>query len=345
MVSEPRIASPTYLHFLTFKGRFTRLAKENKIPKKEVDNRLNRLETIFRDGDIMSAVFPGAADKNLIEMHKSLFRGFKESDVSSLSETLENFLSENEVYDAISEEGVIRASHPSGPMGELLSYTSYGSYYRKNRTKHNYGFILDMEQLLNTIPGITGTVHKRGSWEGREILNTPEALREAFEKYGEDPEAVIEVRIPQDIDINQYMVGVVENKEVYVKPEYSRGTTDVTTDAGTLSDVTTDTTEVGNQESPLRAGSGIRQMLGMKSRQGTRITRHAFEAGFGMLEEMKARQGQEAQIGDKLYASVLSMEDIFQNEFAKESDRFDALYKEFDAFLRKRATPTPLRVV
>ena len=72
----------------------------------------------------------------------------------------EHVIDQQGVYNIIRNEGVIRATHASGDpdVNEgMLAYTSYGPYYR--RGSHTYGFILDLPKMLDTIPGITATIH------------------------------------------------------------------------------------------------------------------------------------------------------------------------------------------
>ena len=133
----------------------------------------------------------------------------------------ESALSEQDVYNRIGEEGVIRATHYSGDPEVnqgLLAYASYGPYYR--RGEHTFGYILDLRKILKTIPGVTGTVHTRGTWgERRELANSAEIAVEMEKHKDSDPDTVIEIRIPKDLDINEYLVGVVDNNEVYVKKD------------------------------------------------------------------------------------------------------------------------------
>ena len=135
-------------------------------------------------------------------------------------------LSEAELHAKISEEGILRATHPSGDpnLGQqtALLYFSFGPYYRRNETRHNYGFILDLDKILKSIPNISGTIHGWGNWEGRQDLTTVEEIRKVMAEIKKgDANAVLEIRVPQDIEINEYLIGIVEDSNVYVKPEFS----------------------------------------------------------------------------------------------------------------------------
>ena len=143
-----------------------------------------------------------------------------------LDKVWKHIATERGVYDKVRESGFIRATHKSGDPNineGLLAYTSYSAYYRRSEGFHNYGFILDMEKLLE-LPNVTGTVHDRGSWSERTPLESPDDIRQAMETHHDpgDRDIVIEVRIPQDIDLNEYLVGVIEDGQVYVKPEFHR---------------------------------------------------------------------------------------------------------------------------
>ena len=132
---------------------------------------------------------------------------------------------EEGVYNAVLNSGKIKATHKSGSpdINEgLVAYTSYSAYYRRSEGFHNYGFILDVEKILDTIPNVTGTVHERKQWSERADLENSDEIRQAMETWHDpgDEDIVIEIRIPQDIDLNEYLTGVIENGEVYVKSEY-----------------------------------------------------------------------------------------------------------------------------
>ena len=152
-----------------------------------------------------------------VEEHREYIR-LLNTEISRYLE--EHGMSQEDVHKAIGEEGRIRATHRSGDPNVnqgLLAYTSYGPYYR--RGMHDNGYILDLKKMLDRIPGITGTLHKRGVWNDRTTLDAAEIRQAMAENQGGDPDLVIEIRIPQDIDVNEYLVGIIENREVYVKKD------------------------------------------------------------------------------------------------------------------------------
>ncbi len=100
-------------------------------------------------------------------------------------------------------------------------FFSYGPYYRRNESRHDYGVILDLEKMLREIPGMYGTIHTRNNWGTRRAITSVKEMRKLVNsnQIGH-PDTVIEISFPQDIDISKYFVGIVEDGKVYAKKEY-----------------------------------------------------------------------------------------------------------------------------
>ena len=127
---------------------------------------------------------------------------------------------EAETLQTILQSGVVKATHPVGP-GEGNAYFSYGPFYRRNENRHDYGVILDLEKILRNIPGITATIHRRGTFGQRKPLNSVKEIRQALrENQIGHPDTVIEIIVPQDVDINTYFAGVVMDGKAYAQKEY-----------------------------------------------------------------------------------------------------------------------------
>ena len=89
------------------------------------------------------------------------------------------------------------------------------------------------------------------------------------------------------------------------------------------------------------AASGIRQILGLASRQGARITRKTISSGFGILEEIsKTDQEGADKIGDHIRKNILRRQFISKSQFARDAARLLPILKEFDTYINKKATPT-----
>ena len=224
-----------------------------KQPRTQIVSDLRSIENIYRqykDSDyqrgftqyIRQGIIqtPDFAGKYLTDAEAAQVKTFFTQDLLLQLESLVHQKIESEkVYKDIGREGKIRATHRSGDPDVnqgLLAYTSYSAYYRRGH--YSYGYILDMENILE-IPGVYGTVHIRGKWNERREVDL-QGLKDAMVEYHDSEEdVVIEVRIPQDIDVNEYLVGIVEDKEVYVKPEYSteqQSESDITLSAPFLKD-------------------------------------------------------------------------------------------------------------
>ncbi len=216
---------------------------------------------------------------------------------------------EKGVFNIVLQSGKIKATHKSGDPNVnegLLAYTSYSAYYRRSEGFHNYGFILDMEKLLE-IPGVTGTVHERGTWHERMDLTTPEEIRQAMETWHDpgDQDIVIEVRIPQDIDISEYLVGLIEDQQVFVRPAYHQG------DANTLREyqssaetpyISRATRAMPTKDQLNLQGKGkSRRWMSPQSqlfsklrlwtpqlRKNSRMIANAMRSGYGKLSELKS---------------------------------------------------------
>lgn len=128
---------------------------------------------------------------------------------------------EEGVLNTVLKSGVIKALSPTGDPNineGMLAYLSWSSYYRRSKGFHNNGVILDLELVLDEIPNITGTVHVRNNWGDRMELASSAEIREAMETWQDtDEDIVIEIRIPQDVDINKYLIGIIEDSKVYVE--------------------------------------------------------------------------------------------------------------------------------
>ena len=87
--------------------------------------------------------------------------------------------------------------------------------------------------------------------------------------------------------------------------------------------------------------SGIRQILGLSTRQGSRITRKTLSSGFGALEEMSKtdRDGKD-KIGDVVRKNVLRRQFIAKSQFARDATRLLPILKELESYVNSRATPT-----
>ena len=246
-----------------------------------------------------------------------------------LDKVWEHITTEEGVFNTILKSGKILALSQTGDPNVnegMLAYTSYSAYYRRSEGFHNYGFILDMEKLLQ-IPGTTGTVHDRGDWSQRATLDSPEEIRQAMEAY-HDPapgseDIVIEIRTPQDIDINEYLIGLIVDQEAYVKPEYHRDP-DIAT---TLSDYTADVQKTNPDSAVYRvhapenlsmegrgrakiaeigekamntfvdSNAGILKVLNAwtpTARRWARKTKNEFVSGFGKLTDLEAPYGSDA---------------------------------------------------
>jgi len=174
-----------------------------------------------------------------IERVEDLYKYLDEAPAAKVKAALDDLWghisTEQAVYNLVLQDGHLKALSPTGDKNineGMLAYTSYSAYYRRNEHFYNYGFILDMEKILNEIPNVTGTVHVRNVWRERADLNNPDEIREAMEAWHDpgDEDIVIEVRMPQNVSINDYLIGVIEDGEVYVKSEYN------TDNEGELSD-------------------------------------------------------------------------------------------------------------
>ena len=269
-------------------------------------------------------------------------RGQFPQDAEHVTGVFYNERQKKEIYDQASKQGVLtskrRAPGTPGSFEQSHVFFSPGQLFRGDPGDPTYGFILNGEEMIKQ--GVAKIRIDYGK-----ILEGEQAL--AWMKSPEAIDTSYELIVPDQVDVNPFLIGVIEESKVFIRLDLAQVSIEgleayqteadlagqPRSDEGELSDVITDARETLNPQSSLL------QMLGVKSRQTARITRNAFESGFGMLEEMKAKDGESPQIGDTLYEDVLEMGNIFQNEFGKEDHEFDALYKEFDTFIRKRATP------
>lgn len=149
---------------------------------------------------------------------------------------------EKGVFDRVMESGHVKATYKRyiDNVETALAFTSYSAYYRRSEGFHNYGVILDMEKLLDEMPVVFGTVHERQiNWDDRIKINTPEEIRAAMkEHHDSQKDMVIEVSFPNDLDINDYLIGIIEDSEVYVLEEKHSDNieTDYPDDDGELGD-------------------------------------------------------------------------------------------------------------
>ena len=262
----------------------------------------------------------------LLEWAKTLSineKNGKQLDTGGLRELLQKPVTEADVYNLINEEGIIKATHRSGDpdINEgQLAYTSYGPYYR--RGNHTYGYILDLQKILDNIPGVVGTIHTRKNWERRKDLTNKELRAAIKEQQGGDPDTVIEIRIPQDIDLNEYLLGVIEDEKVYVKSEEPNIKKDVVEDIPRIKSDYQPAAETpfvnratramppadkvtlkgkGRTRNLLNPHSELFEKLRLwtpKLRRHKRVLMNAIRSGYGLLEEMKAPYGEKAGPGD-----------------------------------------------
>ena len=87
--------------------------------------------------------------------------------------------------------------------------------------------------------------------------------------------------------------------------------------------------------------SGIRQILGLSTRQGSRLTRKTFSSGFGILEEMSKtdRDGND-KIGDVVRKNVLRRQFIAKSQFGRDASRLLPILKKLEGYVNAKATPT-----
>lgn len=128
-------------------------------------------------------------------------------------------LSEGDILRKIFEEGVIKIG-----QGFQNAYASYARYYRDNELAHNFGVLLNPDTIKN-IPGVDLFSHYDAETARLKQAQQQGGVGDAFEllkrQDSDSPNAPIEVMIPQDIDLNEHIMGFVKGMEVYVKPEFA----------------------------------------------------------------------------------------------------------------------------
>lgn len=360
-------------------------------------NRVTRQRTEFDENKIkafrtrllmLTGDYPMFTRNHLTDMFDNIMSEYydvlgKDYDADKL-EMGKFYAKEEQVYERIKEEGVLRATHPSGKPTENegnLLYLSYGPYYR--RGNHSYGFILDLEKLLNKVDGISATLHTRGAWTQADHIKGKDAIKKAIEEnQGADPDTVIEIRIPRDMALDkQYLIGVIEDNKVYVREEYHSEAVEETeqdTDTEPLPTATkslpepkfdpsldidpADASQVvhvmsnpddfdAETKDNLRfqrilntftdPAGGLRQVLGIKTRQAARLMRKTLSSGFGILEEMsKTDKDGDDKIGDHIRKNILKRQFIGKSGFGRDAARIVPVFKKLEAYVRSKAQPS-----
>jgi len=85
---------------------------------------------------------------------------------------------------------------------------------------------------------------------------------------------------------------------------------------------------------------GIRQIMGVKTRQASRITRKTFSGGFGVLEEMsKVNRDGEDMVGDHIRKNILHRQFIGKSQFARDAKRMLPIMQKLEKYVTKKAMP------
>jgi len=256
------------------------------------------------------------------------------------SETDAEHTTTKKAYLKIAEDGFIRPPNQIQNRSTLskilgskrnIAYFSPGQFFRlASPSASKYGYILDLNKMLDDgILGFQGAKGKQKNEfitgkEARQLIDEGAHL-EMWERIGDS-----ELIALQSVDVNKYLIGIIENREVYVKPEYLSGAdADVTADRdeNILRDYTAEvqrtnpdsvvyrvhapenlamegrgralTAELGEKalNTFVDSNAGIMKVLRAWSptaRRWARMTKNEFVSGFGRLTELEAPEGSDA---------------------------------------------------